>query len=291
MPNYKTHSIHSDMTMPYIDKRISIDKEKLKLFSFGPDPLVFSDVKTFNNQHNRNTKAFFKYLIKTIKLHKYTDNEDIMAFLYGQLEHFILDTTFHPYVSYVTSGLKRDYLLDQHVTFELWLDDYFMNKYNIHDKKYYSNFALSDELKSLIDHIYKKVYKCSNASNKFDFGTKLLLMLENTRSNDKVIPNISKTLGISDISYDEINRIIPYVNNDRDIWYNPYTLDSHHESINELWNNSVSLFLEVVDDTNKYLYDDKPFKNITIDSNLSYDTGIPSSKGKQLLLSKINKEV
>lgn len=292
MPNYKTHSIHSDKVFPYINKRIYIDKEKLKIFSFGPDPLVFSDVKTFNLQHNKNSKLFFECLIKTIRLCKYQYNDEIIAFLYGQLEHFILDSTFHPYIFYTTSGMQRKYLTDQHLNFELWLDDYFIQKYNIQDKNYYKKFSASMELKSLVDYVYKSVYNCYYARRKYEFGTDILLLFENTRINDKVIPEISKKLGIGDISYNEIERIYPFLNKDRDVWYNPFSLEDYHESINEIWNKSVELYLEVIEDVNSYLYDNKELKSSILDKDLSYDTGLPSDIPKKLLVSKrISKEV
>ncbi len=293
MPNYKTHSIHSEMVLPYIDKRIYIDKELLKIFSFGPDALVFSDIRTFDNQHNKDSKLFFECLIKTIKMCNYQYDNEIMAFLYGQLEHFILDSTFHPYIFYVTPSIRKKYLLDNHANFELWLDDYFMEKYDKRDKKYYSKrFCQNLKLRSIIDYVYRQIYSCYYASNKYSFGTDVLLTLENARSNDKVIPVITKKLGISDISYDKLSRINPFLNTNRDEWYNPFTLEKHKESINELWNKSVELYMQVIEDVNGYLYDNKEYKNSIIDNDLSYDTGLPACRKKTILVTKyINKEV
>ena len=48
MPTYKTHAIHITKCNDYIDKRIDLDLEDLKAFSFGPDSLVFTDPITFN---------------------------------------------------------------------------------------------------------------------------------------------------------------------------------------------------------------------------------------------------
>ena len=285
MPNYKTHSIHAEKVLPYIDKRIYIDKEKLKVFSFGPDCLLFSDIKTFNNQHDRDSKLFFDCLLRTIKTGKFQYNDEIMAFLYGQLEHFILDSTFHPYIVYNTSLLKRNYIADQHTTLELWLDDYFMNKYSVHDKAYYKNVLINDStLKSIIDYVYIEVYKCYYASAKYNFGIGILSTLENTRMNDTVIPEISYRLGISDIRYNIINRIKPYLNTNRETWYHPYNLDEHHESINDVWNKSVALSLEVIEEVNAYLYDGKELRSDILNQNLSYDTGLPSTNEKKLIL-------
>ena len=102
--------------------------------------------------------------------------------------------------------------------------------------------------------------------------------------NDAVIPEISHKLGISDIRYNIISRIKPFLNMNRDTWYNPYNLDEHHESINEVWNKSVELYLEVIEEVNAYLYDGKELKSHILDKDLSYDTGLPSHIEKKLIL-------
>ena len=291
MPNYKTHSIHIEKVLPYIDKRIELDKEDLKIFSFGPDSLALLDSKTFNAQHLNKAKAFFEHLIRTIKIARLRENKEMIAFLYGQLEHYALDTTFHPYINYVMPYIPNNYMVNPHSTFELWLDDYFANKYNVKEKKYYSKKGIKHKyVRALIDYVYKKVYKCHYASNKYDAGINAFIALENARkSDDKIIPTLSKTFGISDIAYDDVNRIKPFLNTDRDSWYNPFSLEEHHESLNELWNKSVELYMQIIEDVNKYLYDGKELKNSLIDNDLSYDTGLNS---QSIILTKnINKEV
>ena len=292
MPDYKTHSIHAEKVLPFLDKRIDIDKEDLKVFSFGPDCLAVSDMAAFNIQHDKNSKYFFECLLRTVKLCKYQDNKEIIAFLYGQLEHFILDSTFHPYIYYVTPSMPRYYIANSHMTFELWLDDYFLNKYKSNEKDNYSKHNITHKLtRDFINYVYKKIYGCKHASEKYDLGINAFLTLENARKdNNQLIPNISRILGISDISYYDSKRIHPYLNTDRDVWYNPFNLEEHHESLNELWNKSVELYLQIVEDVNRFLYDDKELKNSIINGNLSYDTGLDCKLNKRLLVSKIRKQ-
>ena len=294
MPNYKTHSIHSDKVFPYLDKRIDIDKEDLKVFSFGPDSLAFSDVRAFNEQHDMNSKSFFECLLYLIKTHKYYTNKEMIAFLYGQIEHFILDITFHPYIYYVTPSMKNQYLTDNHANFELWLDDYFMNKYGIKDKNYFSRYGIRNKyMRVIIDYVYRTIYNCLYASNKYDLGINMFLKIEDARTaDDKIISSLSKAFRISDISYDDVKRIEPYLNKERTIWYNPFTLESHKESLNELWNKSVELFLQTIEDVNKYLYDGRELRNSLVNQNISYDTGIDCNIKKRILACKCpNKEV
>ena len=98
MPTYKTHAIHIAKCNNYIDKRINLDLEDLKTFAIGPDSLVFTDPIAFNLQHNKDSRFFFRYLMNEIKQQHELDNPELISFLYGQLSHFILDTTFHPYI-------------------------------------------------------------------------------------------------------------------------------------------------------------------------------------------------
>ena len=182
----------------------------------------------------------------------------MMAFLYGQLEHFILDSTFHPYIYYIMSTIPQKYMANTHMTFELWLDDYFSNKYNIDDINYYSIFGIkSKQVRNIIDFVYKTIYRCYYASNKYNFGINLFIALENARKDkNNIIPNITKTFGICDMSYNDIER----------------------------WNKSIELFLEIVEDINGYLYDDKELKNSILENNISYDTGLNCKIKKKILI-------
>ena len=92
-----------------------------------------------------------------------------------------------------------------------------------------------------------------------------------------------KSTIIGDVEYDDSSSIKPYLNKNRDIWMDPLTGEEHIESIDELWNTSVSNFIETIEDVNSYLYDDKPLNNRFIESNLSYDTGQNSDIQKKLI--------
>ena len=103
MPTYKTHAIHIIKCNDYIDKRIDLDLEALKVFSFGPDSLVFTDPLIFNIQHNRDSRYFFEYLMNEIKNQGYLDNPEIISFLYGQMLYFTPE--LYPFDPWHTSTL------------------------------------------------------------------------------------------------------------------------------------------------------------------------------------------
>ena len=284
MPNYKTHSIHTEKTYPYLDKRIDLDLNDLKVFSFGPDTLIFSDPIVFNMQHSKHSKHFFMGLLKEIKEKHMHDKKEIISFLYGQISHFILDYTFHPYVYYITTNMKNNKIIGSHLQFELWLDSYIMNKYKVYEKHYFKDKRISDSLvRKTIDYVYLKVYKCLFASDKYNLGIKSIQSIESNIRYNKKLSSFVKSTNIGDLAYhNKDTEIKDYCNADRDIWTNPITGEAHVESINELWNNACSTFIETIDDVNKYLYDDKELTNPLLTEDISYDTGLPSDVPKKL---------
>lgn len=288
MPNYKTHSIHIDKTSDFIDSRIELDKEDLKVFSFGPDSLAFTDIFAFNLQHNADSKYFFYLLLKKIKEENLVDNSEMISFLYGQISHYVLDVVFHPYIYYITNNMKTNSIINAHLQVELWLDSYIMNKYSIYSENYYKKNKIEDpKVRQVIDYVYKQVYKCLFASNKYDIGINTIKLIETTTRNNKPINDICTTLNIGDISYSrDYNKIREYLNKERRLWLNPITGEERIESVNELWNEAVGLFIETIEEVNAYLYDQKPLKNRLIDSNLSYDTALPCNTPKKFIYAK-----
>ncbi|MBR4178810.1 MAG: zinc dependent phospholipase C family protein [Bacilli bacterium] len=285
MPTYKTHAIHITKCNDYIDKRIDLNLEDLKVFSFGPDSLVFTDPIVFNLQHNKDSRYFFMYLLNEIKQNHELENPELIAFLYGQISHYILDYTFHPYVYYLTGNMKLNKMIHPHMQLEFWIDNYIMDKYGIYDKEFFTKTKIDDQhTRQIIDKVYFQVYKCILASNKYDIGINALESLEtNVRFND-----ISKRIKkLADLTYEKRKKIFEwFLNRERNTWLHPFNGEKHKESLNELWNNSVALYLETIEDVNNHLYNNKPLKNPILTSNSSYDTALDCESNKKLLFAK-----
>lgn len=285
MPTYKTHAIHITKCNDYIDKRIDLNLEDLKVFSFGPDSLVFTDPIVFDVQHNRDSRYFFMYLMNEIKERHELDNPETIAFLYGQLSHYILDYTFHPYVYYLTGNMKFNKIINPHLQLEFWIDNYIMDKYGIYDKDFFTKTRIdTKDTRQLIDNVYFKVYKCLFAANKYEIGINALESLEtNVRFS-----NISEKIKhLADLTYEKRKKLLEwFLNRERNTWLHPFNGEKHKESLNELWNNSVALYLETIEDVNKHLYDGRPLRSVLLDSNSSYDTALECNKPKKLLFAK-----
>ena len=143
MPSYKTHAIHGEMVLPKIELKTDINKEDLKTFCMGPDALIATDYKVFELQHAKDTRNYFKTLLKLIKKNNLQDNSEVMAFLYGQLDHFILDIIMHPLIYYMTSDMPQEHLINPHGLVETLIDDYVVQKYNKNDVNYYRKVSIS----------------------------------------------------------------------------------------------------------------------------------------------------
>lgn len=286
MPSYKTHAIHGEMILPNIMTRISINKEDLKSFCMGPDALIATDYRIFELQHIKNTRNYFKTLLKLIKKYKLQDNSEVMAFLYGQLDHFVLDIIMHPLIYYYTSNLPKEHLLDPHGLVENLIDDYVMQKYHHNEENYYHKVIISDyKLAKLINDAYKKVYNVNNESLKYSVGMILISLYDSLIRRDKLLlaKVIMKIINIGDITYHkDYQAVIPFLNLNNDVWYNPETGEKHTESFDNLWDKACEVALETIDDVNRYLYQNKNIINPIILNDISFNTGLPCHEGQKL---------
>ena len=285
MPSYKTHAIHGGIILPSMPLKTDIKKNDLKTFCMGPDALIATDYKIFELQHAKETRYYFKTLLKLIKKNKLQDNSEVMAFLYGQLDHFILDLIMHPLIYYMTADMPREHLIDPHGLVENMIDDYVMQKYD-NGINYYQNVNISDrKLIKLINEAYKKVYNANNISIKYNIGIKLIGIYDSLIRRDKLLlaKYFMKLINLGDISYHkDYKQVLPYLNLNNDIWYNPETGEMHKESFDDLWEKASEVALETINDVNRYLYQDKNVRNSIIDDDISFNTGLPCEKGQKL---------
>ena len=285
MPSYKTHAIHGEMVLPCIDNKIEINREDMKSFCMGPDALILTDYKLFELQHIKDTRHYFKTLIKLIKKNRLQDNSEVMAFLYGQLDHFILDIIMHPLIYYMTEEMPKEHIMDPHCIAENLIDDYVIWKYDRNDDIYYHKNGISDrKLIKLINDAYKKVYHANNISLKYSFGMMLMNIYDSLIRRDKLFlaKSIMKLINLGDIRYHNNYKVaLPYLNLNHEIWFDPETGEKHYESFDNLWEKASIVALETIQDVNGYLYLDKSFKNRIINNDTSFNTGLPCIEGQK----------
>ena len=286
MPSYKTHAIHGEIILPNINNQVEINKEDLKAYCMGPDALILTDYQLFEIQHIKNTRKYFKTLIKLIKHNKLQDNSEVMAFLYGQIDHFILDMIMHPLIYYMTENLPKDHLLNPHGIVENLIDDYVMQKFDKTDQFYYHRVAISDrKLMKIINDAYYRVYHSKNISFKYSMGMILMNIYDSLIRRDRLFlaKSIMKLINFGDVSYHkDYNSVLPFLNLEHKLWLNPETGEESYESFDNLWEKASNVALETIQDVNLYLYQDKRLKNYIINSDISFNTGLPCNKGQRL---------
>ena len=293
MPSYKTHSIHAEQSYDYLVDKISIPKESLKVFAGGPDLLIGTDYETFNRMHDSNVKDYFEALLKYYKENKLLENGEAMAFLYGQLDHYMLDVFTHPLIYYLTEKLPKDYLIGYHGLVEMWIDDYITTKYDKEGKKYFRKCKIdSEELKGAIDTVTKSIYGTANASKKYENGMKMFTAFESARNNKGIVPVIDKVSNLGNITYgNDLSHVLPFLNEERRTMLNPETGEAFNDSFDDLFNKSLDEYRELVHDVIGYLYNDKPLKNFYIANNISYNTGLNCSLGQTFKYCKLYSEL
>ena len=236
MPSYKTHSIHVEQSYDYLTDRISIPKESLKVFAGGPDILIGTDYSAFNRMHDSNVKEYYEALLKYYKENNLLENGEAMAFLYGQLDHYMLDVITHPLIYYLTEKMPKDYLIDYHGLVEMWLDDYFLSKYGKEGKGYYQKSKIeSTELKTAINTVTKSIYGVDNASKKYDNGMRILTTFDSSiRCNKTIVPLLDKLFNIGNISYgSDLSNVLPFLNEERRTLLNPETGEVFNDSFED----------------------------------------------------------
>jgi hypothetical protein len=80
----------------------------------------------------------------------------------------------------------------------------------------------------------------------------------------------------------DLNRILPYLNLTHGVWYNPETGEEYTSSFEDLWEKSMEISLETINDVNMNIYQDKKLSNPLIMNNTSFNTGFSCESGQTL---------
>lgn len=317
MPLITTHNYFANdvfsKTNSNITKTFQEKKNIYELFAQGTDPFIFYECfrpKKSDYQHlchTQNTDIFFLRFIKKIKEKKLTQNPLVLASLYGQLTHYILDSTIHPYVVYKTgfynkkdkNTLKYNGLHNQ---FELQLDAYL---YEQREKKAFKKFKIHKyliakekwdmELIILLNEIYYEVYNIKNGGTKLQKGCHIMYnsykyLIEDKigikkkiyKLLDKMTP---KKVGVYENFNSHVTKIdLSILNQNHKIWYNPWDNSiKSKESFFDLYNKALEDCILLFEATHKFLNDqitEKAYKDILKDK--SYLTGLSWKLNKEI---------
>lgn len=257
--------------------------------------------------HHKNTQDYLINIIREIKNKKQERNPELLAYLYGSITHYVLDSTCHPYIFYKT-GVYRKKEPDTrkyfggHNQIEKDLDAIYYKKYTGKDynlcnvtKEIIRKPRFSNLLIKTLNDVYEETYNKKNIGYYYQKGVNNAKITYNIIINDR--------FGIKKILYRILDFIINknksyistystyikkpnlnYLNLDKKEWNNPSNPKiKSTQSFEDLYNQSINKTIKIIKEVNKVLYEDKKIKDILkYIPDLDYSTGLPIQETRQL---------
>lgn len=293
-----------------VKNRLVNSMNYFKVFAQGPDPYFFynfhltrksKEVFKINRsmQHSKINLHFIK-LINYINEKNYYYNEQVMAYLYGQICHFVLDSTVHPYIIYHT-GIYNDKIPETykynglHEEMEYYIDCYLIwKRENIQPKNYkiydflFNIDKFNKELKTTIDDVIENVYGFSSVSDIYYKSIKDMRKFYHVFNYDrfgikKMFYSImdfvcgNKCVKKKELSFFvNPNSKLHYLNNDKKIWNHPCDINEKYNlSFDELYEKATNKAISIINEVDNMLKS-KCIKNTRLEElfgNLHYGTG------------------
>jgi len=128
MPALGTHVMQAKRCFDELEPKVQIDKDFVGASAISHDTVGLIPggcTRVFIDAHEKKTDEYFLTLIQYIKENGQRENPNAMAFLYGQIMHYALDTSTHPLIYYMTECHPAKFLgkaVAAHALFETWYD-------------------------------------------------------------------------------------------------------------------------------------------------------------------------
>ena len=150
------------------------------------------------------------------------------------------------------------------------------------------NVNENKELTNMINTTYTRVFNSSNVAIKYDLGTFTLVQFDGIRkSKSAILKDFCKKIKLGDIFYGRsIAKISRFLNLEHRSIMHPVTGEKTQDSFDDLWNKSLDISCELIDDVNKYLYSGRNLDNYFIRNNISYNTGLPCREKEEFKYAK-----
>lgn len=312
MPATVTHAFFAIDVYQNLRKgdKLLVNKEfnRLKMFGQSTDSMMFYNIESLkkgkklrqfqNFFHTNYSQKFFVKLCKTIKLQNLQNDQDVLAFLYGFICHYVLDSIVHPFVVYKTGVMdKNDKTTfkynNLHSYMETYIDNYMIlqktnhKPYNFRlDKFCFDTRCFSNSLNNVIDVVFDDVFNIKNMSKIYYKSLKQMKSFLRKYRYDR--------FGIKKIGYRGIDLFTSksffkfdvlsyhyfpdnkkyFLNTNHNIWYNPINHNiSSNDSFDDLYKKSIKEAVYIIKCVNDYFND----KNIVLEevfTNKSYLSGL-----------------
>ncbi len=322
MPAFTTHDISAKEVYEKLNNKLKnkFNKELTiyQTFSQSHDYLFYylSPIIKEKNRirwigkiaHRRKTQDYILNIIKLIKKFHLEEYQPDIAYLFGSITHYVLDSTCHPLIFYKTGIFDKRKKRKEHKKYEGMhalmersIDSYYYKKYYKKDYKY-CNISkdiikkpkLSIDLITLINMAYKETYDIEKVGiyykksikdakliyklfiqDRYGIKLKIYKLLEKIKRSNK------DTLCCFSTSYKyDIN----YLNNHHKKWNHPCFLDKTYTySFEDLYEQSIKKCITIMNEVYKVLYENKDIDSLkNIIPNISYSTGLELDKNKEM---------
>lgn len=316
MPALIAHQLHATDIYNHLDYKAKnkANLDYFKVFAQSHDFLFYyhsfnmKETKHMNDLgkyfHKSNTQTYLINIVRNIIKNNLVNDKIAIAYLYGAIAHYTLDTICHPFIFYKTGVYSKSdpntfKYYGMHNNMEKHIDAYLYEKhYNKKinaikiNKEIIPKLSFNNNIIELINLSYKDTY------NKDDIGNYFVKGISNARNTLRFLGQ--DITGIKKILYKGISKLIfhssiilsnysyhikkintNYLNLNNSIWYHPCTKEEHHESFNDLFNLATNRAVEIINEVNKVLYEGKDYKELVkVIPNLSYTTGLLIQKNK-----------
>lgn len=322
MPSLITHHIFAEEVFKKTNKDIqSKFKDELTLYqTFAQSHDYLFYYKTLNIPktheinflgkigHRRNTQDYLLNLINIILEFNLKNYQPVIAYLYGSITHYVLDSTCHPLIFYKTGIYDPRKKLKEHkkykglhAYFERNLDCYYYKKYYKKDfkgcnisKDIIKKPNINIDLVNIINMTYKRTYNVENTGIYYKQSIKSAKRIYSLFINDKHTIKNRIYKYIDKISHNHFGYLSCFptsnkvdtslFNLEHNTWNHPCTKEETYTySIEDLYDISIKKCLKIFEEVYKVLYEkqdiDKLKKYIP---NISYSTGLELDKNKRM---------
>lgn len=258
--------------------------------------------------HHNNTQDYILNIVKEIKKNHLENDSQCLAYLYGVITHYILDSTCHPFIFYKTGIYRKankhsKIYRGEHNRMEKDIDAIFYER-EYHKTYNHCNLnkdiiqkpQFSHTLIDLISTVYKKTY------NEDNIGYYYIKSIKHTKIINTLV--INDYFGIKRLIYTFIDFItnkrfgslaaystyrkhpdMSLLNEEHHMWNHPCNKDiTYNSSFDDLVNEAKKKTLKIIKNINNYLFNDersiKQLENII--PNIDYSTGLEIKDNKRM---------
>ena len=244
-------------------------------YTFGKNK---KEINRFGHHaHWNKTQDYLINIIKYIQETQQENNPELLAYLYGSITHYVLDTTCHPFIFYKTGIYRKNEpetrkYFGGHNRIEKDLDAYYYKKYTGKDynhcnvtKEIIGKPIFSDNLITSISKVYKDTYNKDNIGYYYQKGVNNARVIYNLVINDRfgIKKSFYKFLDliinknqkyISTYSTYIKNPNLNYLNLENKEWNHPSKPEiKYNHSFEDLFNISVDKSIKIIREITKVL--------------------------------------